>query len=102
MARQLPDDVLAPTSMRIAGEPCDILDAVEHSYAFLGIVKLRKQFSVLASFEHPDGMWVLLRSKLYFDSKGLILETMKRRGDSFLAALLHRYLTDCMRAWAVG
>ena len=102
MARQLPDDVLAPTSMRIAGEPCDILDAVEHLYAFLGVVQLRKQFSVLASFEHPDGIWVLLRSKLYFDSKGLILETMKRRGDSFLAALLYRYLTDCMRAWVVG
>ena len=27
---------------------------------------------------------------------------MKRRGDSFLAALLYRYLTDCMRAWTVG
>ena len=88
--------------MRVTGEPREILDAVEGLYALLGVVELRKQFSVLASFEHPDGMWVLLRSKLYFDSKGLILETMKRRGDSFLAALLYRYLTDCMRAWAVG
>ena len=102
MARELPAYALAPTSMRVTGEPREILDAVEGLYALLGVVELRKQFSVLASFEHPDGMWVLLRSKLYFDSKGLILETMKRRGDSFLAALLYRYLTDCMRAWAVG
>ena len=102
MARELPAYVLAPTSMRVTGEPHDILDAVERLYALLGVVELRKQFSVLASFEHPDGMRVLLRSKLYFDSKGLILETMKRRGDSFLAALLYRYLTDCMRAWAAG
>ena len=102
MARELPAYALAPTSMRVAGEPCDILDQVQRLYALLGVVELRKRFSVLASFEHPDGMWVLLRSKLYFDSKGLILETMKRRGDPFLAALLYRCLTDCMRAWAAG
>ena len=102
MARELPAYALAPTSMRVTGEPRDILDAVEHLYALLGVVELRKQFSVRASFENPDGMWVLLRSKLYFDSRGLILETMKRRGDSFLAALLYRFLTDMMRCWAIG
>ena len=102
MARELPTYALAPTSMRVAGEPDLILDAVERLYGLLGVVEKRKPFSVLASFEHPDGMWVLLRSKLYFDSKGFILETMKRRGDSFLAALLYTCLTDMMRCWGSG
>jgi hypothetical protein len=102
MARELPAYALAPTSMRVAGEPDLVLDAVERLYGLLGVVEKREPFSVLASFEHPDGMWVLLRSKLYFDSKGLILETMKRRGDSFLAALLYTCLTDMMRCWTIG
>ena len=57
MARELPAYALAPTSMRVAGEPDLVLDAVERLYGLLGIVEKRKAFSVLASFERPDGMW---------------------------------------------
>jgi hypothetical protein len=102
MAREIPAYALAPTSMRICGEPAQIIDAIERFYGGLGVVEKRKHFSVLATFDHPDGQWCRLRSKLYFDQKGLILETMRRLGDSFLAALLYRFLTESLRNWSAG
>ena len=89
-------------SMRIAGEPATIVAAVERFLSRLGEVEQRGQFAATYTIDHPDGLRVRVKTKLYIDDRSLILETLRRSGDGVLYVHVVRALTDFMRNFERG
>ena len=59
-------DLLMMTSFRIDGEPDLILAAAERCLQRFGDIVKHGKFSVAASIDHPDGLSVRVKCKLFY------------------------------------
>jgi hypothetical protein len=92
-----------PMSMRVSGEPAEILAAVGRCLERMG-GQLQKTsfFSTTRCIEHPDGLVVNVKAKLFVDDKGLVLEVQRRSGDAVLFSVVYTYVAKFMRNWLKG
>ena len=79
-----------PMSMRVSGEPTEILAAVGRCLERMGgQLQTISFFSTTSCVEHPDGLLVEVKAKLYVDDKGLALEVQRRSGDAVLFTVVY-------------
>ena len=92
-----------PMSMRVSGEPTEILAAVGRCLERMGgQLQTISFFSTTSCVEHPDGLLVKVKAKLYVDDKGLALEVQRRSGDAVLFTVVYTYVAKFMRNWQQG
>ena len=92
-----------PMSMRVSGEPTEILAAVGRCLERMGgQLQTISFFSTTSCVERLDGLLVKVKAKLYVDDKGLALEVQRRSGDAVLFTVVYTYVAKFMRNWQQG
>ena len=84
--------------MCVDGVPENILTDAERCLAEIGHIEKLGEFSVTASFAHPDGLWARVKVKLYSITElgSIVMDTQRRTGDPLLFGLVRSYLADLL------